>query len=51
MLGEVGVVEPGVAGFRQAHNFPVEGVRESIVGWPATIAMGQGGSAAAAELG
>jgi len=51
MLGEVLVVEPGVAGFSQAHDFPVEGVGEAIVWGPATIAVGQRGSAAVAEPG
>ncbi len=49
VLGEVGVVEPGVASFGQAHDFPVEGVGESIVWGPAAIAVGQRGRAAAAE--
>jgi hypothetical protein len=51
MLGEVLMVEPGVTRFGQAHDGPVEGVGESIVRGTATIAVGQCGSAVAAELG
>ena len=41
MLGEVLVVEAGIAGLRQAHDLALEGGRQAIVGRAAAIAMGQ----------